>query len=235
MDLGFVQVDGSLLSSMFSGRWEGSLDRDSSGRYFLDFEPYCFQQILTFLQCRALMTAHAHEIAAPVIAGDKGAAFRCLVDYLGLGHELSSTVSCTPIMDESCHFTAVSDNAFVSKTMADGHWVDCASVWKDSALGTQHSIGTALSMPNMSAGHIYYAKVARNVSWLDASGTFVGISKATSQSLPQSVDQIRSAYGCGSQTVYTAGVQHYVQFSNGVSDGGPSHRAKSSPLVVQLD
>lgn len=34
---------------MFSGRWEDRLERDSEGRVFLDYNPYCFEKILDFL------------------------------------------------------------------------------------------------------------------------------------------------------------------------------------------
>ena len=33
------QVEGSLLASMFSGRWEDSLERDQDGAIFFDFNP----------------------------------------------------------------------------------------------------------------------------------------------------------------------------------------------------
>lgn len=35
---------------MFSGRWEQNVDQDADGRIFLDFDPYCFQQILSYLR-----------------------------------------------------------------------------------------------------------------------------------------------------------------------------------------
>lgn len=44
-----LQVDGCLLQYMFSGRWEDRLERDSEGRVFLDYNPYCFGKILDFL------------------------------------------------------------------------------------------------------------------------------------------------------------------------------------------
>ena len=34
---------------MFSGRWEDRLERDSEGRVFLDYNPYCFGKILDYL------------------------------------------------------------------------------------------------------------------------------------------------------------------------------------------
>ena len=40
------QVEGSLLASMFSGRWEDSVQRDQDGAVFLDFNPQHFTVIL---------------------------------------------------------------------------------------------------------------------------------------------------------------------------------------------
>ncbi len=52
---------------MFSGRWDQPLDHDSQGRIFLDFEPYCFQQILTSLRCRQLTAGAASKVPGQVI------------------------------------------------------------------------------------------------------------------------------------------------------------------------
>ena len=76
---------------MFSGRWEHSLNRDSQGRIFLDFEPHCFQQILTFLRCRPLNMARGQRTPQPIIEEGKQHAYQSLVDYLGLEDELGSS------------------------------------------------------------------------------------------------------------------------------------------------
>ena len=43
-------VEGSLLASMFSGRWEDSLKRDKDGAVFFDFNPQHFALILDYLR-----------------------------------------------------------------------------------------------------------------------------------------------------------------------------------------
>jgi len=44
------QIEGSLLSSMFSGRWEKNLERDENNRVFMDIDPDCFGLILKWLR-----------------------------------------------------------------------------------------------------------------------------------------------------------------------------------------
>ncbi len=45
------QIDGSLLASMFSGRWgESSLNRDEKNHVFLDMDPDCFEFIMKWLR-----------------------------------------------------------------------------------------------------------------------------------------------------------------------------------------
>ncbi|CAJ1424266.1 unnamed protein product [Effrenium voratum] len=44
--------EGSLLHSMFCGRWEDSLPRDEQTRIFLDFTPMLFETVLSYLRTR---------------------------------------------------------------------------------------------------------------------------------------------------------------------------------------
>ncbi|KAK1732631.1 hypothetical protein QTG54_016692 [Skeletonema marinoi] len=44
-----TQLQGSRLEAMFSGRWDKKLDRDSSGRLFLDVNSDCFQAIVDYM------------------------------------------------------------------------------------------------------------------------------------------------------------------------------------------
>lgn len=77
------QVEGCLLQYMFSGRWEDRLERDSEGRVFLDYNPYCFGKILDFLWA---MQLSSNESPAPLpdVRPDDRSIFRLLVRYLGL-------------------------------------------------------------------------------------------------------------------------------------------------------
>jgi len=46
--------EGSLLSLMFSGRWDASISRDAEGRMFLDMSPPVFSSILSYLRAMRL-------------------------------------------------------------------------------------------------------------------------------------------------------------------------------------
>jgi hypothetical protein len=44
-----IQIVGSKLEALFSGRWDKKLQRDSHGRIFLDVDPLCFEAIVDYL------------------------------------------------------------------------------------------------------------------------------------------------------------------------------------------
>lgn len=48
-----VTIEGSYLNHMFSDGFIANIPRDANGRFFLDFNPYCFGLILQYLQARA--------------------------------------------------------------------------------------------------------------------------------------------------------------------------------------
>jgi hypothetical protein len=81
------QVEGSLLASMFSGRWEDSLARDEDGRIFFDFNPQYFVYVLDYLRARTIATAE-NPAPLPKVAEDQVKHFGNLVEYLGLGDEI---------------------------------------------------------------------------------------------------------------------------------------------------
>ena len=78
-------VEGSLLASMFSGRWEKSLVRDASGRVFLDFDPKQFLVVLNHLRHISYTTACFDSSLAP----EPDAGFWDMVEYLGLSDTFS--------------------------------------------------------------------------------------------------------------------------------------------------
>lgn len=43
-------MEGSILSAMFSGRWDKRLPRDTEGRIFVDEDPYIFQMLIGYLK-----------------------------------------------------------------------------------------------------------------------------------------------------------------------------------------
>ncbi len=81
------QVEGSLLSSMFSGRWEDNMIRDKDGRIFLDFNPKYFGFILDCLRAKAISVT-GKPAKLPKVDSREVDNFHELIEYLGLGREL---------------------------------------------------------------------------------------------------------------------------------------------------
>ena len=81
------QVEGSLLASMFSGRWEDSLERDQDGAIFFDFNPQYFVVILDYLRAKKIATPE-HPAPLPKVAEDQAESFNNLLEYLGLSDEI---------------------------------------------------------------------------------------------------------------------------------------------------
>ncbi|CAB4044374.1 Chaperone dnaK2, partial [Paramuricea clavata] len=88
------QVEGSLLASMFSGRWEERLKKDKHENVFLDFNPDCFKLILNYLRAKKIETPRS-KAKEPKPPRDETSNYWNLVDYLGLHEELKSTTSKT--------------------------------------------------------------------------------------------------------------------------------------------
>jgi hypothetical protein len=81
------QVEGSLLASMFSGRWEDSLERDQDGAIFFDFNPQYFLVILDYLRAKKIATPE-HPAPLPKVPEDQAESFNNLLEYLGLSDEI---------------------------------------------------------------------------------------------------------------------------------------------------
>ena len=81
------QINGSLLSSMFSGRWETSLERDEDGRIFFDFNPQYFVLILDYLRAKRVATPE-NPAPLPKVPDDQAKNFNNLIEYLGLSEEI---------------------------------------------------------------------------------------------------------------------------------------------------
>ena len=84
------QVEGSLLSTMFSGRWEDGLKRDQDGAVFFDFNPEYFNYILKYLRTKKILTPEK-PAELPKVPPDDLKNFTALVEYLGLSEEIVVT------------------------------------------------------------------------------------------------------------------------------------------------
>jgi hypothetical protein len=81
------QVEGSLFASMFSGRWEDSLERDKDGAVFFDFNPQYFLVILEYLRAKKIATPE-NPAPLPKVAEEQAKSFNNLLGYLGLSDEI---------------------------------------------------------------------------------------------------------------------------------------------------
>jgi hypothetical protein len=57
-------IDGSMLASKFSGRWDDSLEKDENGHYFLDHDFEDFKMMIDFLRGKAIETPK-YPVVAP--------------------------------------------------------------------------------------------------------------------------------------------------------------------------
>ncbi|CAB3980902.1 Chaperone dnaK2 [Paramuricea clavata] len=81
------QVEGSVLASMFSGRWEDSLERDQDGTIFFDFNPQYFLVILDYLRTKKIATPE-NPTPLPKVPEEQAKSFNTLLEYLGLSDEI---------------------------------------------------------------------------------------------------------------------------------------------------
>ena len=89
------QVEGSLLSTMFSGRWEDGLKRDQDGAVFFDFNPQCFGYILEYLRTKKIAIPEQPS-ESPKVSPNDLKNFTTLVEYLGLNEIVAETVEVVP-------------------------------------------------------------------------------------------------------------------------------------------
>ena len=94
------QVEGSFLSSMFSGRWNDNMIRDKDGRIFLDFNPKYFGFILDCLRAKAISVT-GKPAKLPKVDSNEVDNFHELIEYLGLGRELLPQVTAESFNEHS--------------------------------------------------------------------------------------------------------------------------------------
>ena len=81
------QVQGSLLATMFSGRWEDRVKRDKDGVVFFDFNPEYFGWILDYLRAKKISSPENPAVLAEV-PKNQMKNFNTLLEYLGLSNEI---------------------------------------------------------------------------------------------------------------------------------------------------
>lgn len=146
-----VQAEDSLLAKMFGPRWAGRQKLDNQGRIFLNYDPYCFEQLLSFLMSK-LIEHPEQPTPLPVIKAEAQAKFAQLVGYLGVKEFLEGTGR--PDAAGSAALHVMVDFTF-TKTLGmaisqDGHRADAAG------LGGQENVSFA--SPAMHDGSVQYIK-----------------------------------------------------------------------------
>jgi hypothetical protein len=77
-------IEGSMLASQFSGRWDESLAKDSDNRFFLDQDYQLFERLLTYLRALGNETPGGPIVVPPVFSDDKEQRlFIGLVEFYG--------------------------------------------------------------------------------------------------------------------------------------------------------
>ena len=89
------QVEGSLLATMFSGRWEDGVKRDEEGAVFFDFNPQYFGYILEYLRTKKIATPE-DPAELPKVPRAEAKNFNTLVEYLQLSDEIVVPVEIVP-------------------------------------------------------------------------------------------------------------------------------------------
>jgi len=77
-------IQGSILDSMFSGRWEDRIVRDNEGRVFLDYDPDLFSVVLRHLTAMQIYGDAALQLEIRPIPTYLEAEFRLMLEHLGL-------------------------------------------------------------------------------------------------------------------------------------------------------
>ena len=93
------QVEGSLLATMFNGRWEDRVKRDKDGVVFFDFNPEHFSWILDYLRVKKISSPENPAVLGEV-PKNQMKNFNTLLEYLGLSDEILPTSSTEVVHNE---------------------------------------------------------------------------------------------------------------------------------------
>lgn len=152
---------------------------DVQGRIMLDCEPYCFQQILSFLTHK-LYEQPGKLAPQPVIQQESRADFETLVDYLQLKEYMALTVA-------DFHFTKtigmlLTQNGLVAKAFG--------------------SVKACLAAPSMQPGRLYYIRCCISQLMPNA-WIFLGVTQLSEPK--KNVELDVTSFGWSSFSQYSAG------------------------------
>lgn len=145
-----AQAEGSMLASMFGPRWADRQKLDSQGRIFLNFDPYCFENILSFFMGK-LIEHPDRPAPLPVIKSEAQAQFVALVEYLGIKDFMGLADS------QDADATACADYAEVFRFNQTRGMVLSQSL-EASATSSDPQGSVSFASPAMQPGTLHYIK-----------------------------------------------------------------------------
>jgi len=86
-------IPNSMLSSKFSGRWDGQLNRDEDGRIFVDFSPDIFMPLLDWLRNKSIEDP-SDPTPAPTLPSDKRGSYLQMCTYFGIPNPFRVLYKC---------------------------------------------------------------------------------------------------------------------------------------------
>ena len=173
-----------MLAIQFGLRWVERQKRDSQGRIFLNYDPYCFERILSFLRCK-LVEHPDHPTLPPVVKHESQAEFASLTQFLGLENFISSAATANPATDFSFH------EAIAMHLTSNRH-----------VATTFGNIGYAIVSPRLKIGR-HFLKICIDSSSPGYQWLFLGV---TSLSHPkQNMEFDATSFGWAAGTEYIAG------------------------------
>ena len=79
-----TSVEGSMLASRFSGRWDDSIEKDENGHYFIDQDPELFEAMIHYLRHRSNETDQ-YPVKSPLFdTNRRNVDFYRMVEYYGM-------------------------------------------------------------------------------------------------------------------------------------------------------
>jgi hypothetical protein len=108
-----TSVEGSLLATIFSGRWDESTAKDKDGNFFIDFPSDLILPMIDYLRLKSIETSK-HKVLSPTVQKfggdcDRYEDFIRLMDYFGMTHAVFPTKirpvisPCTYPTIQPCH------------------------------------------------------------------------------------------------------------------------------------
>jgi len=114
-------VEGSMLASSFSGRWDDSLPKDNAGAFFIDFDPELFLPLLEYLR---LQGAHGNSVpqVIPQVPG-RESDFASMLNFYCIGPTKSHTDSLTfKFAQPAIDGVSISPCGRIATRIALPHW-----------------------------------------------------------------------------------------------------------------